>query len=146
MNSHFFNTIHNMEPINYFYGILIMKYYFWIGWKVNLQYFIATEANAIQVSAKAFDFPFIMSIFKLVFADRFDNYNWFTIVENNFKKVDYFRWGLKSLNQRIHLANFWLQMRQQSLIVHSGFRTQTKTLFHVNISYTYLKIRFYIFN
>lgn len=146
MNSHFFNTIHNMEPINYFYGILIMKYYFWIGWKVNLQYFIATEANAIQVSAKAFGFPFITSIFKLVFADRFDNYNWFTIVENNFKKVDYFRWGLKSLNQRIHLANFWLQMRQQSLIVHSGFRTQTKTLFHVNISYTYLKIRFYIFN
>jgi hypothetical protein len=146
VNSHFFNTIHNMEPINYFYGILIMKYYFWIGWKVNLQYFIATEANAIQVSAKAFGFPFIMSIFKLVFADRFDNYNWFTIVENNFKKVDYFRWGLKSLNQRIHLASFWLQMRQQSLIVHSGFRTQTKTLFHVNISYTYLKIRFYIFN
>jgi hypothetical protein len=146
VNSHFFNTIHNMEPINYFYGILIMKYYFWIGWKVNLQYFIATEANAIQVSAKAFGFPFITSIFKLVFADRFDNYNWFTIVENNFKKVDYFRWGLKSLNQRIHLANFWLQMRQQSLIVHSGFRTQTKTLFHVNISYTYLKIRFYIFN
>ena len=58
---------------------------------VDLQYFIATEANAFQVAAKAFGFPFIMSILKLVFADRFEDYNRFAVVENNFKRFDYFR-------------------------------------------------------